>query len=117
MKKQIAGILSVVALCSLAGCGQNSTNNLGGATGNNPNDVYGSNVYWDGYGINTGRSSYYTEDRSSYGTPRANDKSFGQDVKRSVTRGAEDIKNAVENNPVTDTVRDAVDGNTGRNAV
>lgn len=106
MKKQTVAILAAAMVFTFAGCGKNSANNLGGTTKVNPDDVYGSNIYWDGYGINTGRSGYYTEDRSSYGTPRANDKSFGQDV-----------KNAVKHNPVTDAVRDAVDGDTARNTV
>ena len=106
MKKNTMAVLAAVMVFSFAGCGNDSTNNLGGAPRRSPDDVYGSSIYWDGYGINTGRSGYYTEDRSSYGTPRAEDKSFGQEV-----------KNAVEHNPVTDAVRDAVEGDTARNAV
>lgn len=87
----------VLAAGLLTGCGS-TANHLGGAAGNE--DVYGSNIYWDGYGINAGRDTV-EEDKSK----------LGQDMENMT----QDMKDMVENNPVSDAVRDVVDGNTARN--
>lgn len=99
MKYGKGAAAALLAVCLATGCGTSNgtTNNLGGAT---ERDVYGSNIYWDGYGINAGR-----------GTNDTTQSKMGQDMENMT----QDMKDMVKNNPVTDTVRDAVNGNTARN--
>ena len=106
-------IQTACAICALAlamtGRGSNTANNLGGAA-DDGNDVYGSNMYWDGYGINNGYDLY----RSSYGTPMEQTEPLGEGLKEDVQSLGNDVKNAVEHNPVSDAVRDAVDGSSAK---
>lgn len=97
MKYEKALLAFVLTAGMLTGCGS-TANHLGGAA--DDGDVYGSNIYWDGYGINAGRDTV-EDDKSK----------LGQDMENMT----EDMKEMVKDNPVSDAVRDAVDGNTAKN--
>lgn len=131
----------VAAMMLFGGCGT-AGNNLGGATGGGEDRVYSSNsggnsgntgasgsntgtssgntgtsgygtgsyssggtAYWDGYGVNSGREMFADNtERNTYGM-RTDGGTLGGDM-----------KNALENNPVTRAVEDVTSGRTRTNA-
>ena len=107
MRKQFLIALCCCAVCLFSGgCGSKTANHLGNTIDAN-DDVYGSNIYWDGYGINTG----YDMDRTTYGTTKEDLDALGYDVKEDLKDLGNDMKNAVNDNPATPTVEDATNTN------
>lgn len=123
MKKlQIATAVTCFTL-AMTGCGANTANNLGGAADDQNGDVYGSNMYWDGYGVNNGYPLDGATDRTEYGMAKHDTKSFSEDVKdvgRDLKNGAKDIGRDVKNGAddigrgVKDAVEDVTDGNSAK---
>lgn len=109
MRKQVFIALCCAVCMFSGGCGSKTANNLGDTIDGN-DDVYGSNIYWDGYGINTGYDMNST-DRTTYGTTKENLDTVGDDVKQDLKDLGNDMKDAVTNNPVTRTVEDATNTN------
>ncbi len=123
MKKlQITATAACLAL-AMTGCGANTANNLGGATDDRNNDVYGSNMYWDGYGVNNGYPLDGATDRTEFGMAKYNTKSFSNQVKdtgNNLNNGVNDIGRDIKNGAddigrgVKDVVDDVTDGNSAK---
>ncbi len=112
MKKLQTTTAVVFLTLAMTGCGANTANNLGGAADDRNGDVYGSNMYWDGYGVNAGYPLDGATDRTEYGMAKHDTKSFGEDVKdigRDIKKGAKDIGHDVK-----DAVSDTTDGNSAK---
>ena len=108
MKKLQTTTAVVFLTLAMTGCGANTANNLGGAADDRNGDVYGSNMYWDGYGVNAGYPLDGATDRTEYGMAKHDTKSFGEDVKaktlgiKHLKKGAKDIGHDVKD-AVSDT--------------
>ncbi len=121
MKKlQITATATCLAL-AMTGCGANTANNLGGATDGRTNDVYGSNMYWDGYGVNNGYPLDGATDRTEFGMAKHDTKSFSKQVKdagKDIKNGTKDIGHDIKNgaDDIGRGVKDVVDDVTGGNS-
>lgn len=95
-------------LMALPGCGGNTANHLGAT--DHRDDVYGSNMYWDGYGVNHGYDMGY----SSYGVPKSQPNKDATDIGQDLRDVGRDIKDAVTDEPWQRNMQNTPDGNSAQ---
>lgn len=106
--KMLYTALVCAMLMALPGCGENTANHLGAT--DDHDDVYGSNMYWDGYGINNGYDMGY----SSYGTPKDQRNTDGHGIGQDLKDLGEDVKDAVTDQPWERNMQHTPDGNSAQ---
>lgn len=96
--KQLIFTMIAVCMIALCGCSSDAANNLGAT--DDDGGVYSSNIYWEGYGINSGydeEAKQSMDDMQDMGDDMKNDmQDMGDDMKDSMQDMGQDMQNIVD---------------------